>query len=77
MKIFFEVFLIVRLTKTPKTSSRRRQRRKDSKNDAKMAQNDPKTIENDLKIARKRSENCTLSAGRIDSDIRIVFKFSD
>ena len=33
-----------------------------------MIQNGPKTIQNDLKIARKRSENYTLSDGPISSD---------
>ena len=65
----FEVILIDRSTTTPKTAARRRrQRRKDATNGANTVQNSPKTIEQDLKIARKRSENCTFSDGPIASD---------
>ena len=42
---------------------------KDAKKCANTLQNDPKSIQNDLKIARKRFENCTLRMGKL---LRIV-----
>ena len=44
-----------------------------TKNDAKTIQNDPQTIQNSLKFARKRSENCMFSDGRIASDCFEIF----
>ena len=48
---------------TSKTTSQQRRRRKDAKNGTETVQNAPKTIQNVLKIARKRSETCTFSDG--------------
>ena len=46
---------------------------KGAKNGAKTIQNDPKKIQTDLKIARKRAENYTFSDGRIASDWFEIF----
>jgi|OM-RGC.v1.035456508 hypothetical protein len=43
------------------------------KNGAETIQNDPKTIQNSLRIARKRSENYTFLDGRIASDCFQIF----
>ena len=71
-KFFFEKFLINRSTMTPKTTLWRRRRRKGA-NGVKPVQNAAKTIQNALKLTRKRSENCTCSDGRIASDCLEIF----
>ena len=55
------------------STSQQQRRQKDAKNDAKTIQNGPKTIQNDLKIARKCSENFTFSDGPIASDCFEIF----
>ena len=53
---------------TLKATSGQRQRPKDAKHGAKTIRNNPKTVPNGLKIARKHSDNCMFSDGSIASD---------
>ena len=64
--------LIARSMMTPKTPSQRR-RKDETKQRAKTVENDPKAVQNDLKITRNRCENCMFLDGRMALDRFEIF----